>query len=153
MRSAVAFLLLPILLSTARADDIDRKADALYGRFMPPCCYTGLLRDHHSAAADTMKQEILRFLRDGKSEEEIVDHYVRRYGERILAVPALRGFNRLAVLAPILALAGGALFVTDRIRRRRRKSGAALSTAGPAGIDPGMNERIEREIREEHGPR
>jgi cytochrome c-type biogenesis protein CcmH/NrfF len=150
MRRTVACLLFPILLSSAHADDIDRKADALYGRFMPPCCYTGLLRDHHSAAADTMKQEILGFLKEGKSEEEIADHYVRRYGERILAVPALRGFNRLAVLAPILALAGGALFVSDRIRRRRRKAGGAPSTAEPAGIDSGMNERIEREIREGH---
>ncbi|MFH1681310.1 MAG: cytochrome c-type biogenesis protein CcmH [Candidatus Eisenbacteria bacterium] len=147
MRSAALILLLPLVFSAARAGEIDQRAEALYGRFMPPCCYTGLLRDHQSADAEEMKEEIRAFLEEGISDEEIVDHYVRLYGERILSEPPERGFNRLAVLAPILALAGGALLVASRMRRREGGK-PPRSAPKPPPVAPEMDERIEREIRE-----
>jgi cytochrome c-type biogenesis protein CcmH len=146
IRLLTALLLLP-LLSHAQGVEADAKAEALYARFMAPCCYTGLLRDHHSDAAEEMKEEIRSMLGEGRTESEVVDAFVARYGERILSNPPERGFNRLAILMPVLAVAAGAV-VVGRILRRQKARAAAAHSVGPSGIDPTMDERIEREIRE-----
>ncbi len=134
------------LLAPAAWGD-EKEAEELFERFVPPCCYTGLLRDHQSGAAEEMKDEIRALLSEGKTEQEIIDHFVARYGERILSQPPSQGFNRLAVLAPAGALIAGFLIVVLLIRAQRRRAVEALPAEEP-GIDPVIDSEIEREIRE-----
>ena len=77
-------------------------------------------------------------LANGKSQEEILDHYMAMYGERILSSPPNAGFNRLAYLfTPLMFLAGGLMiFLTlRRWRNGRLNRGDAPDTADP-GTDP-----------------
>jgi cytochrome c-type biogenesis protein CcmH len=147
-RIARTLLLLLALSPGARGNDIDARAETLFARFMPPCCFTGILKDHQSPAADEMKGEIRAFLEEGKSEREIVDHYVGIYGERILSEPPEEGFNRLAILAPLLALGTGLLVVGGILRRRGRLAGGGVPASTPPRPEPDLEERIEREIRD-----
>ncbi len=147
IRFLISLLILFPLLSLAEGVETDANAEALFARFMAPCCYTGLLRDHHSGEAEEMKEEIHSMLAEGRTESEIVDAFVARYGERILSNPPERGFNRLAILMPVLAVAVGAV-VVGRILRRQKARAAAARAAAPSSIDPTMDDRIEREIRE-----
>ncbi|RPJ43144.1 MAG: hypothetical protein EHM19_09230, partial [Candidatus Latescibacterota bacterium] len=84
------------------------------------------------------------------TEEEIVGHYVSLYGERILSQPPETGFNRLAVIVPVLTVVGGTLVVGALLRRQKSRA-AATAPRAPARptLDPSIDERIEREIREE----
>jgi cytochrome c-type biogenesis protein CcmH len=143
-------MLLPLLALSPAAwgNGIDARAEALYARLMPPCCFTGILKDHQSPAADEMKDEIHAFLEQGKSEREIVDHYVGIYGERILSEPPEEGFNRLALLAPLLALGAGLLIVGGILRRRGLVPGRAAPAGTAPRLEPDLEERIEREIRD-----
>jgi cytochrome c-type biogenesis protein CcmH/NrfF len=75
-------------------------AKQLEGKLIAPCCFSQTVADHYSDAAAHIKQQIRQFLAQGHTEEQILDSYVRVYGERILSEPRARGFNLLAYLAP-----------------------------------------------------
>jgi len=147
MRRATRIIgILLLIAAAARAEDADRRIENLFNQFMPPCCYTGLLKDHQSGAAEEMKEEIRTLVHEGKSDQEIKDHFVAIHGERILADPPEEGFNRLAVITPVAILIAGFLFVGMILRKQKGKG--KRRSGRPAGIDPAMDDEIEREIRE-----
>ena len=55
----------------------------------------------------------------GKSREEILDYFVAQYGERILATPRPRGFNRLVYILPGVVLIFGAGLLYIRLKKFR----------------------------------
>ncbi len=55
----------------------------------------------------------------GKSRDEILNYYVARYGERILATPRAKGFNVLAYVLPWAALLLGGSFLFILLRKLR----------------------------------
>lgn len=90
----------------------------LLSRFIAPCCWSESVAVHRSESAAAMRDEIARFVDDGKSEDEIVAFYVAKYGERILLEP--RGQKRTwLTVVPIAALATGGLLLAKYLRRDR----------------------------------
>ena len=129
---------------------LETRARSLEAKIMAPCCWSQPVSQHSSEAATQIKTEIRQNLAAGKSEREILDSYVSRYGERILASPPFRGLNILVYLLPWvgLALGGGALAIAlKRLLGQRRPSSAC---ATPAGIPTatGYDERIRDELRQ-----
>ena len=49
-----------------------------------------------------MEEQIVRFVNQGKSKEEILNFYTDRYGEKVLALPKTEGFNLFAWIAPMM---------------------------------------------------
>ena len=87
-------------------------------------------------------------LANGKTQDEILDHYKAMYGERILSSPPNAGFNRLAYLfTPLMFLVGGGIiFITlRRWRTGRLNRGDATGATGP-GTDPRHRDRIDAEL-------
>lgn len=69
-----------------------------------------------------MKQDIRTRLQAGWSESDLVDAYVAKYGERILAAPTFTGFSVLAYVTPPLFLLSGAIFVASWLGRHRQSA-------------------------------
>jgi cytochrome c-type biogenesis protein CcmH/NrfF len=67
-----------------------------------------------------MRGEIRQLAKAGKTEGQIVDLYVARYGERILREPRGRLSFWLRVV-PLVVLIAGALLVMGYIVRARRR--------------------------------
>jgi len=101
-------------------------AKQLEGKLIAPCCFSQTVADHYSDAAAHIKQQIRQLLAEGQSEDQILDAYVRVYGERILAAPRATGFNLLAYLAPPIVLLAGisgmALWLTHLSHAGQRRS-------------------------------
>lgn len=106
--------------ATAAEEAIDRRVSSVSAELIAPCCFSQTVDHHSSPQASEMKREIRDRLREGWSDDEIVDAYVAKYGERILAAPRPVGFNLLAYAAPALFLAAGALLAAVWARRHRR---------------------------------
>lgn len=67
--------------------------------------------------AAQITQEVIQMIEQGQTKEEILRHYVDKYGETILAAPTKEGFNFLAWVLPFLGLAmgiGGIYIFIDR---------------------------------------
>jgi len=141
---AVGFLCLGSVLAAGLED----QAREIEGMLMAPCCGATTLATHDSPAAYRMRVEIRQMLTAGRSRQEILDLYVERYGEAILAAPPARGFNLVAYLAPgagLLVLGVILLFWIRRVARRAPAAGPVDDRREP---DPLHVQRLEREIRE-----
>ena len=63
------------------------------------CCWSGTVYDHGNSDMETV---IASMVQSGNTKLEIMNHFVNQYGERVLAIPVMSGFNMLAWIAPIL---------------------------------------------------
>ncbi len=120
MKSA-ALLAICLLLACRRgafaldANSVHRIQD----RFIAPCCWSQSVAMPDSPAAREMREEIVKLVAEGKTEDDIVDFYVARYGERILRMPRGKAWIWLNAV-PIGALAAGAAGVVLFLARARR---------------------------------
>jgi cytochrome c-type biogenesis protein CcmH/NrfF len=90
---------------------------------------------------------------DGKSEQQIVDHYIAEYGsEEPLASPIDRGFNRLAWAVPYVLGSAGLLFVGVVAVRWTRRHPDAAADAPTAKVtepaDTALESRLDDELRD-----
>ena len=86
---------------------------------MAPCCWTGTVADHGNP---NMEKSIKELVSQDMNKEEILDHFVNIYGERILAVPIAKGFNLMAWIAPILILILGCIILYNYLLVRTKIS-------------------------------
>jgi len=101
---------------TAEQDAVIRRVE---GMLIAPCCFTNTVAEHRSPISDEVRQEVRAMVARGATETEILDAFVAKYGERILAVPNPQGFNLLAYILPVVALAVGLIVVAGWVRRHR----------------------------------
>ena len=127
MKHLVLFALLVAFVSTALAIDTDKAFDdpelqARYEHIIEEVrclkCQNQSIKDSNAFLAGDLRREIRRMLSEGKTDDEIYDFLVARYGEFALYRPRMSGKTLVLWLAPIaLLLAGG--FVLVNILRRR----------------------------------
>lgn len=125
-----ALLAMLVTLAPFRAaeltDDQLRRVDGLEHRLLAPCCWSENLAEHRSETALEMKEEIRRMVADGKTDQEILDHYKARYGVRVLVEPEGSLFWIMNVVPFAVLLAGAlvAVLVLRRWLRHRPVEGA-----------------------------
>jgi cytochrome c-type biogenesis protein CcmH/NrfF len=109
---------------------LETLAKQIEGQLIAPCCFAQTVADHYSDVAENIKRQIRQLLAQGVTEAQILNEYVRIYGERILAAPRAQGFNLLAYLLPPFSVLVGVASVGIMLDRWRRT--APLSVASPA---------------------
>jgi cytochrome c-type biogenesis protein CcmH len=127
----------------------EARVKALAGRLIAPCCWTQTVDVHQSEASNQIKEQIRIMIVQGKSDSEILDGFVKQYGEKILAAPPARGFNLLAYLLPLVAvlIAAGLLFVAiTRWRRPVEDVPVTSPSEGPDPADDALRRRVDEEL-------
>jgi cytochrome c-type biogenesis protein CcmH/NrfF len=103
----------------------------------------------NSPRADQQRQEIKQLIAQGKTEKQIKDILVARYGPSILATPQDHGFQLATYLIPIAVVLAAALALAialPRWRRRRAVADAeAEADAGPA-LNPADARRLDEDL-------
>jgi cytochrome c-type biogenesis protein CcmH len=101
-------------LAPAERARVNRLENAL----LAPCCYSEVLARHTSDTALAMKRQIAGLVAQGRSDREILDHYKKLYGSRVLAEP--EGLTWWwAQMVPIAAALAGLAAVLYLLRRWR----------------------------------
>ncbi len=139
--SRLKWLGLLFILSTAQAIDSgaafeDPALQARYEHLIEEVrclkCQNQNLRDSNAFLASDLRREIRRLLADGKTDNQIYDFLVERYGEFALYRPRKSGKTLILWLAPALLLFGGAIVVVRVLRSR-----SGLSLDEDADAEPG----------------
>jgi cytochrome c-type biogenesis protein CcmH len=114
-------------------------------QLMAPCCWSMTADMHGSEAAQDIRTQVREALAQGHAIEKILDAFVARYGERILARPTREGFNLLGWILPAVALIVGGLCLWQYLGRHAKNEPRPLPVAD--SNDP-YAQRLEQELRE-----
>ena len=98
---------------------------ALIEELRCPQCQNQNLAASDAPIARDLRAEVLRLMREGRSDDEILDHLVARYGEFVRYRPAWQPATYLLWLAPGLLLAVAVAVVALVVRRQRAATAAA----------------------------
>jgi cytochrome c-type biogenesis protein CcmH len=81
-------------------------------------CQNQTIKDSSAFLADDLRREIRRLLSEGKTDAEVYDFLVERYGDFALYRPRMSGITLLLWIAPgVFLLVGG--FIVIRVLRKR----------------------------------
>ena len=84
-----------------------------------PKCQNQNIADSNAPIANDLRQEIFRMLEEGRSNDEIVEHLVLRYGDFVRYQPPLNAATLLLWFGPAALLLGGLGALLLIVRRRR----------------------------------
>ena len=123
-----------------------RRAVGLYDELKCPVCKSQSVASSTSFLSEEMKKQIREFIASGKTDREIVDYYVTRYGDWILMRPKTEGSGLFAWLVPVFLLLGVAGWLTVMLRRWSRRSDD-VDGAPNSGQSGEIDEESDRKIR------
>ena len=83
-------------------------------------CQNESLSGSHAELANDLRREIRTLIKDGKSDNEIMDFMVSRYGDFVRYRPPLKGTTLLLWFGPALLFVGGLGTLVLYLRRRSR---------------------------------
>ena len=109
---------------------------ALIKELRCPKCQNQNLVDSNSPIAADLRREVYRLLMQGKSDIEIVDFMVKRYGEFVLYRPKLSSLTYVLWFGPLVLIIFGVTVVIAMVRKRStNKKLVALSSEQRAKLD------------------
>jgi cytochrome c-type biogenesis protein CcmH len=108
----------------ARYENITRELRCLV-------CQNETIADSNATLAGDLRREVREMIAAGKTDDQIRDFMIARYGDFVLYRPRMTRMNFLLWAAPVLLLAFGAFAVVRVVRRRAEE--AKLEAEGPEG--------------------
>ncbi len=115
-----------LLIIKPKQETLDQRVQNVASQLKCPVCQGESVADSQATIALQMRQIIREQLQSGKSEQDVVQYFVRSYGDQIVWLPLWQGFSLLAWLVPMAFLLGGAGLVFIVLREWR----AGVAVAG-----------------------
>ena len=123
-----ACMLALLVLSAGAKEAVPEAADpvlearmlAIAGELRCLVCQNETIAASHADLAVDLRKQIRSQLTAGRSQQQIIDYMVARYGEFVLYRPPLQARTLLLWLGPFVLLAVAAVVMAMQIRRRRR---------------------------------
>ncbi len=136
------------VLAAIDPDDFDSEAQRVrYHQFVAdlrcPKCQNQNLAGSDAPIANDLRKELRRLLKEGQSDQQIVDFMVARYGDFILYKPPFDKHTAVLWLAPVVLLGFGVMVVGTIVwqhRRVRAEITAPLSVAEQSQLDELLHE-------------
>lgn len=142
---AAAFLLAAFPAFAVNPDEVladpalEARARALSAQLRCMVCQNQSIDDSNAELARDLRLLVRERLKNGDSDEAVIDYVVSRYGEFVLLNPRLRGETLLLWGAPIvLFLAGAAAMVLFVRKRGGKPTGTPLSEAEKAELEKAL---------------
>jgi cytochrome c-type biogenesis protein CcmH len=92
--------------------------------------------DSPSSMARAQLDKVRELVSQGKSDQEVRDYFVARYGEWVLLQPKAEGFNLFVWLGPLALLLGGGFVIYRQVRREPEPSTPAASAPEAPNATP-----------------
>ena len=140
----IAFLLC-VSLSAMAAPDIyqfdtpeqEQRFRVLLDELRCPKCQNQSLADSDAGIAQDMRVRVESMIKEGKSNDEIVDYFVARYGDFVSYRPPVTPTTSILWLAPLLLLGSGAVVIVLLLRR----ASAKVDDSDEGSEDSDVNQR------------
>lgn len=119
--SAAKFFLLALWAGLAFAQDpeMEKRVTALATELRCLVCQNQTLADSNAPLAVDLRNQIREQLKSGKSERDVMEYMVARYGDFVLYRPPLKATTIALWAGPFVFLVLGAWILLVRLPRRR----------------------------------
>ena len=108
--------------------------------------YTCRTTDFQCTYSPGLQKDVLRLAGQGKTAQQILDEFVKQYGQVALMSPPRKGFNLAGYFLPGTAILVAAFFLLRTLRRWTREAAAPAAAAPPPNATPEELERLRREL-------
>ncbi len=147
--AAILFAALPLAAQEATQpvtfDQVNKIARELYC----PVCPGETLDVCQTQACAQWRDEIRNQLVEGQSEQQVIDSFVRRYGDRVLGAPQDPALRLLSLIAPFLIAALALIVgVYTFMRWRGRPRSTLEPPAEPTPASGAYRDQLEKDLRE-----
>ena len=139
---ATAFVLAALPAFAVNPDEVladpalEARARALSAQLRCMVCQNQSVDDSNAELARDLRLLVRERLKDGDSDDAVIDYVVSRYGEFVLLNPRLRGETLLLWGAPIVLFLAGATAMVLFVRKRGGKAtGTPLSEVEKAELE------------------
>ena len=138
MPRAIALLLAALVAAPVAAKEaapaaadpvLEKRVMALAEELRCLVCQNQTLAESNAPLAEDLRNQLRERMREGKSDKEVVDFLVERYGDFVLYRPPLKTTTFLLWFGPFLLLAAGFAVLLRRVRRRRAAGEAVVGDA------------------------
>ena len=132
--TAYSFFLSLSFLSTAEQSselsaDFQEKVKSISAELRCLVCQNQTIADSNASLAVDLRNQVSRMLRQGKSEQEIKQYMVERYGDFVLYDPPVKERTWALWFGPFLLLALAIAFLVSNQLKRRAEPDSALNSA------------------------
>jgi len=105
----------------------EQRFQSLIGELRCLVCQNQSLSDSNADLAKDLRNLVYQKMREGKSDQEIIEFLVARYSDFVLYRPPVKSTTAMLWFAPALLVVLGATVAFIAIRRRGRQIPAPLS--------------------------
>ncbi len=124
IKTVLLILLLPLLFPvfpSGSDEAVENQIRTISDKLRCPTCQAQSVKNSDSGLSLNMKSRIRELLKEGRSEEEILDFFEERYGEWILREPPKKGFNLFLWLTPLVLIVVIGFLVIRSLAKRSQK--------------------------------
>ncbi|MDQ2714855.1 MAG: cytochrome c-type biogenesis protein CcmH [Chloroflexota bacterium] len=133
----VAAIWTSMLLASPQQPTLDQRTEDVASQLKCPICQGESVQDSPSELAQQMRGVIRQQLQSGRSEQQVIQYFVDRYGEQIVWVPRWQGFTLLAWLVPPALLLGGVVLLFFVLRDWRATVPSLNEDTASNSLEPG----------------
>ena len=108
---------MPAMTFASESEQFEIRFQKLSNELRCPTCQGLSVKDSEAGFSTSIKGKIRELMKQEKSDEEIMEYFVERYGEWILRAPPVSGFNMVLWVLPGAAIITGFLWVLYRSKK------------------------------------
>lgn len=137
------------------APELEVRVQALGKQLRCAVCQGVSIADSPASMARAQLDTVRELVAEGKTDQEVINYFVARYGEWVLLEPPATGFNWLVWLGPVALVAVGGLVIWRQFQRgpvqarpttqQPTAPAAPASTPSPEEEDPYL-QAVRREL-------
>ena len=139
----LALFIFSIAFNAKAIENNDSRIRQLEEKLRCLVCQNQTLADSNAELAGDLRREVREQVAAGRSDEQIIDYLVQRYGDFVLYEPRFKSTTALLWLGPFVLLVTAVLVLIAVLRRRRRG-------ADDAALAPDEQRLVERVLGPGH---
>ena len=116
----LAFVIFFIALNARAIENTESRIRQLEEKLRCLVCQNQSLADSNAELAGDLRREVREQVAAGRSDAQIMEYLVQRYGDFVLYEPPFKATTALLWIGPFVLLAAAALILVAALRRRRR---------------------------------
>lgn len=130
--ASIALAYAPVQKGSDPLDPVrEARVQALGKQLRCPVCQGESIADSPAQMARAQMDRVRELVTEGKTDEEIRQYFVDRYGEWALLEPPAHGANWLVWLGPGVMVLGGLVVIARLIKKNGGQPAAAEANAAP----------------------